>query len=134
MYNIVIDTNIVFSSFLSRNSKLRDVILNNEIFAPNFLTFEIFNHKEKILKYSKLNENELLELIYLTFEHINFVPNEIISSSNKTKAYNLCKNVDLNDVPFVALSLELNYPLFSGDKKLINHLKNQKFDLIFSDY
>lgn len=108
--------------------------MNNEIFAPNFLTFEIFNHKEKILKYSKLNENELLELIYLTFEHINFVPNEIISSSNKTKAYNLCKNVDLNDVPFVALSLELNYPLFSGDKKLINHLKNQKFDLIFSDY
>lgn len=67
MHNIVIDTNIIFSSFLSRNSKLRDIILNNKIYAPNFLFFEIFNHKEKILKYSKLNNSELLELIHLTF-------------------------------------------------------------------
>lgn len=131
MHNIVIDTNIVFSSFLSRNSKLRDIILNNKIYAPNLLFYEIFNHKEKILRYSKLNNSELLELIHLTFENIIFVPNELISIPNKIKAYHLCKNVDLNDVPFVALSLELNYPLLSGDKKLIEHLKSLNFELIY---
>jgi len=38
----------------------------------------------------------------------------------------LTKNVDEFDTPFVALSLELASPLWTGDKKLIKGLKQKE--------
>ena len=42
-------------------------------------------------------------------------------------AYNLCKTVDLKDTPFVALAIELNAMLWTGDKKLIEGLSKLDF-------
>jgi predicted nucleic acid-binding protein len=36
--------------------------------------------------------------------------------------------VDLKDIPFVALSIELNAPLYTGDNKLKNGLLAKGFD------
>lgn len=42
----------------------------------------------------------------------------------------LVKDIDEFDVPFIALSLELKSPLWTGDKKLIKGLREKEFDLI----
>jgi predicted nucleic acid-binding protein len=58
---------------------------------------------------------------------INFINDDSIPKDIYEKAYNICKNIYENDIPFVALSIFLNAPLITGDKKLYNGLKKQNF-------
>jgi predicted nucleic acid-binding protein len=51
-------------------------------------------------------------------------------SESWEKSMELVKDIDEFDAPFIALSLELKSPLWTGDKKLINGLKQKEFDLI----
>ena len=44
----------------------------------------------------------------------------------------MCKDVDETDTPFVALALELNIPLWSGDKKLVKGLKIKEFNKVLT--
>ena len=126
---IVIDTNIIFSILLTPNSKLRIIFFdeNHEFYAPNFILNELSKHKNKLLKYSSLSRSEFDELLYQLFKNINLIDENFLSFENRKKAYQFCKNVDEDDIPFIALSLELNIPLWTGDKKLINGLKNKGF-------
>lgn len=45
-----------------------------------------------------------------------------------TPTYDLCKDVDIKDTPFVALAIELGPSLWTGDKKLKEGLKQKGFD------
>jgi predicted nucleic acid-binding protein len=61
---IIVDTNIVFSILRSGKSKARDLIFDQEdyqFYAPNFLSVEIFKHKERILEKGKIDEDEVYE-------------------------------------------------------------------------
>jgi predicted nucleic acid-binding protein len=99
----------------------------NSFFSPNYVISELFEKKEKIMKYTNLNEPELYELIYRLFEKITFVKEEIISQENKMKAYKLCRDIDEADTPIIALALELDAAVWTGDKKLQNGLKKKGF-------
>ena len=57
----------------------------------------------------------------------NIVPTDFIGTESRQKAYDLCKKVDLSDIPFIALAIELDIPLWTGDKQLKEGLKNQGF-------
>lgn len=133
--NIVIDTNIIFSALLSRNSRLRDFLLEEKntmkLFSPHYVFVEIFKHKEKILKLSKLTEDEMYEFLNKILEKISFVNSGTVSERSKKEAYKLCDGIDLNDIPFVALTIELNGRLFSGDKKLKEGLAKKEFNKFF---
>jgi predicted nucleic acid-binding protein len=47
------------------------------------------------------------------------------------QAYNLCKDVDENDTPHIALTLELDGLLWTGDNKLKLGLQRQGFTRFF---
>ena len=130
---VVVDTNILFSSLLSEQSALRDILLERdyEFFAPNYLFVELFRYKDKIQKYGKLEDEELYEFLHAITERIHFVKLELISVSNRQQAYDLCKDVDIKDTVFVALCLELGAVLWTGDKKLKKHLTQKGFTKIF---
>lgn len=130
---VVVDTNMIFSALISKHSRIRSVILESEFsfYSPNYLFIEIFKNKEKLLRYSHLSESDFYLLINDIIERINLVPLEIINLDNRQKAYDFCKNIDIKDTVFVALSLELGIPLWTGDKKLIIGLKAKGFDNFF---
>jgi len=46
---------------------------------------------------------------------------------DRQKAYDLCFDVDIKDTPFVSLSIDLAIPLWTGDKKLKDGLKQKGF-------
>ncbi|WP_373522224.1 PIN domain-containing protein [Aquiflexum sp.] len=96
--------------------KLFDETMN--YFAPNFIIIELYKHKEKLFKYSKLDEPEFFEYFSSIVNRINFVSVGTIKDESKEKAYHLCKNIDIKDTAFVALSIQLQIPLWTGDKKL----------------
>lgn len=126
---VVIDTNLIFSALISRASNIREVLFESgtTFCAPNFLIAEIFTHKDKLLKYSKLTESEFYLYFNGIVEQIKFIPTDFISIESRQKAYDLCKDVDLKDSPFIALSIELGIPIWTGDQKLKNGLKNKGF-------
>jgi predicted nucleic acid-binding protein len=49
----------------------------------------------------------------------------------KAQAYRLCKHIDEDDTPFIALTLELNGVFWTGDKHLKEYLKEHGFTLFF---
>ena len=120
MSKIILDSNIVFSALRGTNSLTRERILNSneKYFAPNFLISEIFIHKERIMKNSKTSEEKTYDYFLQVITKINFFSEIRISIPNYIDAYHLCKNVDEKDTPFVALSLQLGYPLWTRDKEL----------------
>lgn len=117
----VIDTNIIFSALLKKESIIKKFILEptNELYTCNFLFVEIFKYKEKIEKFSDLDVNDILAAMRIIFSRIHFVNEEMIPPQIYQKAFTLCSNVDEKDTPFLALSLFLDTPLLTGDKKLI---------------
>lgn len=63
---------------------------------------------------------------------INFVSEEQISEQSWIKAFELTKDIDEDDTPFVALGIELNAKLWTGDKMLAKGLAKKGIDTIIT--
>jgi len=122
---LIVDTNLIFSALISSSSSIRDTLLESrlEFHAPNYIITELFKYKERMLKYSKLSESDFYAYLNGLVERIRFTPLDFISLESRQKAYELCKDVDIKDTPFVALAIELDVPLWTGDKKLMRGLR-----------
>ncbi len=55
-----------------------------------------------------------------------------ISAGSWKRARELCRDVDPDDAAHVALALEINAPLWTGDRKLRRGLEARGFDRFFS--
>lgn len=132
---VVIDTNIIISAIINPKGRELDIIFNYpniQLFSCYFLHVELIKHKEKLLKLSKLQENEFLELFYYILKQISLMNEEYISSDIWRMAYNYTKEVDEKDISFVALSMSLDAKLWTGDNKLIKGLKKKGFNNIIT--
>lgn len=77
---------------------------------------EFKKHKDKLKRYSK--EFELKS--FLAFSLIHVTPSEIYEDKIP-EAYNIAKQFDEKDTPFIALALKLNIPIWTNDKKMIEY-------------
>jgi predicted nucleic acid-binding protein len=129
---IVVDTNIIFSSLVSRNSFLSDALFNKEIdfVMPKYAYIELFKYKEKILQASQHNEDEILELLYKLLKNVDIFDENMITPGTLKKSLQLVKDVDEKDLIFVALTIELDALLWTNDKKLIKGLQKKEFNKI----
>ena len=130
---VIIDTNLIFSALISSSSAIRDTLLESHLtfYAPNFIIAELFKHQTRMLKLTKLSDVEFYTFFNGIIENIRFVPLDFISTESRQQAYDLCKNIDLKDTPFVALAIELNAPLWTGDKKLKTGISPKGFTHFF---
>lgn len=134
--NIVVDTNIIFSAILSSKGKIGNLLLNSEnrfeFFSTTFLLEELDTHHDKLKKISGINDSDIKYLKRILFNHIEFIDANLIHPDNWQNAYNLVKDIDEKDTPFVALSLEIQAHLWTGDKKLSKTLKHKGVDWILT--
>ena len=130
---VVVDTDIIFSALIKSESKIREILGNSEInfCAPNYLIAEIFKHRNRIVELSEGSEEEVTELLAKLLARVKFINEDMIPTSVFIGAYQLCKDVDEKDTPFVALCLELDCELWTGDEKLKNGLRMKGFDRFF---
>jgi len=126
----VIDTNIIFSALLKKDSKVTKFLLDssNEWYCCNYSFAELFKYKDRIEMLSQLHFDDIVALMRILLSKICFIREDIIPPEIAVKAHNLCSDVDEKDTPFIALALFLNIPLVTRDKKLINALKEKGFD------
>jgi len=130
MKKYIIDANIIFSALISGKDLFVSLFENNRIYAPDFITIELDKYRHIVLKKSKLPIANLQDFIQRLFRHITIIPNLYIKELSKQKAIELCENIDVKDVAYIALSIEMDLPFVTRDKKLFYDLKNKSFDNI----
>ena len=110
----IIDTNILIAALI-KNSASRFILLKSKFifYAPEHVVKEIYRYISLISKKAKLTTNELLELLSTILKRITIVPEEEYKNT-LSEAKNYIEDVD--DVPFVALALIKNLPIWSNDK------------------
>jgi predicted nucleic acid-binding protein len=131
---IIVDTSIFMSALISPKGIYAELLMNPifrfEKYSSYYLVVEIFKHKEKILKYSKLTESELIEQVYNLLKNVTLINENQIPKEIWQKSFELTKDVDENDTAFVALTEFTDGKLWSLDKKLTNGLKNKGYQKI----
>lgn len=132
--NYVIDFNILFSSLLSGKALYKSLFKHYSFFIPDFAFYELQKYENLIFEKSKLDNEQIREYSKFLFSRLTVLPSIVISNSNRQYAYDLCKNVDLKDMSYVALSIELGIPLITRVKPLyISVRKNNYKDIILFD-
>jgi predicted nucleic acid-binding protein len=133
---VVVDSNIVFSAMLNPESSIGDIILNSQdtfsFYACEYLREEINEHKDKIIKLTGYDEREYSEVEFLVYKHVDFFSESTIPFEFWQKAADLVRDIDMDDITFVALSLFLDIKLWTGDKLLIDGLTKKGFKNIIT--
>jgi len=127
---IIIDTNIAFSAILNSSGRIGKLLLLNEHFgfySCEFLKFELHKHKKKLLGLTKYSEFLLNELEQDVLSNIQFKDETLIPENHLLLAEKIAFDVDPDDIPFVDLTMYLDGFLWTGDKKLIEGLKQKGF-------
>ena len=133
MAQVVVDTNIFFSALISAESLFAKTMLGaeNDFYVCETTFVEIFNHKEKLVKASKMSAEDVAHLYHILLKRVQAYKEDLISPENWKNAYELCHDVDESDTPHVALALELNALLWTGDKRLKAGLEKKGFNHFF---
>lgn len=118
---LVVDANVVISSLINKGIvssifSLNTILNKFKFIAPEFLLEEVKKHKSKALELTKLSEQEFKESYEFLINEIVFIPSEQFLEL-LPKAKQLAPHD--KDAPYVALSLALKSPIFSGDKGLL---------------
>lgn len=131
MNKILIDTNIVFSAILNINSRIGQIIINGNryyhFYAPEYIRFEIFKHKDKIKKITNLTDDGFIETYELIVRNILILNHTIVPFKFYVKASEICDSIDIDDTVFVAFTEYLKGKLWTGDKPLITGLTQKGF-------
>ena len=132
--NVVVDTNIIFSTLLNPKSTIGEILMNIQdrctFYAPELLIDELERYEPKIATYTKLSLHQLTQIKQMILSNLTMVSEELISERSWIKAYELTNDVDEDDTPFVALAIELNSKLWTGDKALIKGLQKKGADFL----
>jgi predicted nucleic acid-binding protein len=131
---VIVDSNILISALLKEDNSFFRLIWEGDyqFYICELMVIELFKHKEKIVKASRLSEDEITRYYYNIIRKLNIFKEDLIEKDHWKKAYDLCKDIDENDTPIVALTLELNGKLLTGDKKLKEKLSKKGFDSFFT--
>lgn len=131
---VVVDTSVFISFLLRRVAVQRRRFQTdplNSFYCPRFFLVELFKHKERIAQISELDEDELLECLHELLARVNFVEDGGIPIGIWMEARRLCRDVDVKDTPFVALTLHLDGILWTADEELKTGLRAKNFDRFF---
>ena len=131
---VVLDTSVFISFLLHRTTALRRRFQTdslNSFYGPRFFLVELFKHKERIAQISELRADELLECLHELLARVQFVEEGSIPIGTWMEARRLCRDVDLKDTPFVALTLHLDGRVWTADGELKAGLRAKGFDRFF---
>jgi predicted nucleic acid-binding protein len=131
---VVDDTNILFSALLRKPSRFSEILLQSEheFYICESVLIELFRHKERILGLSQLEEDDLVQFYHILLRRLHVHKEDLISPEHWRRAHALCRSIDETDTPHVALALELDALLWTGDKALRDGLPEQGFSRFFS--
>ena len=131
---VVVDANLAFKALAAGRGDLRDrlnPLASVHFFSPRFLFVELFKHKERLARAANFSEAELLEALYALTSHLEFVNEANIPVGTWVEAHRLCKGIDVNDTPHVALTPHLDGRFWTEDNELKDALRARGFSQFY---
>ena len=129
---LVVDTNIVFSAILNPGSRIARILLSQQkyfnLYSCYYLQEEIRKHHNKLSKLAGKSIDWVTDTEKHVTKHISFINEMIIPEGNFKTAEKLVKDVDFDDIAFVALAIYLDAKLWTGDKRITACLLRQNFN------
>ena len=130
---VVADSNIIFSALISGKSAYLDIFRAAKVYVPDFIFLEIEKYEARIVKKTKIKDT-FRAFVRDLFTQVIVIPKLAISPESFARAYDLCCDIEEKDTPFLALSIELDMPLCTNDKLLLDGLRGKGYsNLIGSD-
>ena len=127
---LVVDTNRIIAAFI-KDGLSRRIILSQRfsLYTVEFGLKEAEKYKALIKKKAGIDEQQFNFLMRLLISKIAVLSENEISKESVKKALETMGEIDIDDVPFAALSIELGCkPIWSDDK----HFKRQGQIKVFS--
>lgn len=134
---LILDTNVVFSAVLNPRRKIGVFILEEagkrvEFFAPTYLRQEMENHFDRLVEIADTTPENIRTTMTRVYQHIHFINDALIPFEHYRAALALVRNIDINDIAFVALNEYLDEFLWTGDMQLYNGLKAKGYDKVLN--
>lgn len=127
MSSYIADANVIYSGLISGRNEYISLASKHRLYLPDFGLTELQQYQQVIFEKTRQQPDALKQYTLTLFEKITVVPNLLISFPDYRSAFELCKGIDVKDVTYVALSLELNHPLLTRDKPLATGLRAKGF-------
>jgi len=108
---VIADSNIIVSALINPKGSIATIFKeksNIQFIAPDYLLVEVYEHWNKISKHSSFSKLELIKELDFYKKRINFYSPKEIPKKHRTRAYEIVKNIDLDDTSFVSLHLYKN--------------------------
>lgn len=129
---VVIDANILMSVLITKQGQVAATFIEAadryRFISCHFLYVELFRHKEKLIKLSRLPETDFLDYLLGILNRIEFLSESLIPEEILQQARLLVQDIDPRDINYIALSIHTNAPLWTGDRKLVAGLNAKGFD------
>lgn len=132
MQQYVVDANVLISIMISGKSTYKPILTYYDFYSPDFVFEEIDKYKPTILEKTKMNIEELQRFTFFIFNQVSVIPRIVISDEAIAKATELIKDIDIKDLSYVALAIELDCILITRDNQLIKGAKKKGFRRIMS--
>lgn len=124
---LIVDANILMSALITQQGRVAATLIaaseRYQFISCHFLYVELFKHKEKLVKLSRLPEADFLELLLGLLNRVEFLNESLLPEEVVQQAHQLVDDIDPRDVYYVALTLHHNTRLWTGDRKLADGLQ-----------
>ncbi len=132
----VIDANILMSILISGKASYKPFLTNYNFILPDFVLVEIDKYKDLLKSRTKMQKYEFLQWSYFVFSKITILPEYVLSQESIEKSEKLLDKIDLKDISYVALAIQLDLQLLTRDKPLYEGLQKLKFRRVtlFEDF
>ncbi|GGD83434.1 hypothetical protein GCM10011514_54360 [Emticicia aquatilis] len=136
MKTYIVDANVLMSILISGKAVYRNLLKEYVFLSSDFAFIEIDKYQKVILQKAKLDNDSFKHFSYFVFSNVHFLPNYVIDENVKQKAIALVSDVDIKDVAYVALSMQLDITLLTRDQVLHDGLRKKGFRSIqmFDDF
>lgn len=133
----IVDSNIIWALTYNVKSEIGQFIMASDpqdikLYAPEYLKIELENHIDKIIRLSGQTREQVLIVLELAYKKLNFISDEQIPYEFYAKALPLVRDIDMDDIVFVALNEYLDQLLWTGDLKLLNGLRAKGYKKVVS--
>jgi predicted nucleic acid-binding protein len=136
MIDFVIDANVLMSILVSGRSGYRPILSFNNFILPDFALIEIEKYKDILRSKTKMSQNQFTEWTYFVFSKLTILPQYVLEQEIVEKSQTLLEKIDLKDITYVALAMQLDLPLLTRDNPLYEGLRKQGFRkvILFEDF
>ncbi len=131
---VIVDANIVFSGILNTNGKIGDLLLNSEglieFISARYMFDELIKYYPKIQNLTGKTFNDVGRIHYKLTKTMKNISENQVPKEIWRETYNIMKDIDPKDTPYLALSKYLQSKIWTGDKALKKGLLKKGLDCV----